>query len=51
MIILEVAVSFKTMNRPDKTPSGPTWLSFTAYFSQDIEDMDLRFWNNLDLGL
>ena len=48
MIILELAESFKTMNGPDPTWQ---WRYLTAYFSVSIEDRDVKFWHNLNLGL
>ena len=38
MTILGLAESFKTMNRPD-----PTVTLFDAYFSENIEDKELKF--------
>ena len=48
MTILGLAESFKTLNRPD--PARP-WRFLTAYFSESIKDMDVKFWHNLHSSL
>ena len=46
MTILELAESFKMMNRP-----GPTVTLFTDYFLKTIKYKDVKFWRNLHSSL
>ena len=48
--ILELAESFKTMNRPNAARPDPI-RSLTAYFSESMQDKDMKLLHNLHSSL
>ena len=53
MVILRLAEPFKAMNPLNATRPDPirSWRFFTVYFSEIIEDKDMKIWHFLDSSL